>query len=105
MLRQGRNVTVQRQRKEKRHRMVSFGEFRRWRNVTRRRQRKEKQDTAWCLLGNFAARENLLALRLANKLADLRAANANPRTFGAMFDEARRHQNEKTPPEWVVSFW
>ena len=55
--------------------------------------------------GNFACGENLLALRLANKLADLRAANANPCTFGAMFDEPRRHQNEKTPPEWVVSFW
>jgi hypothetical protein len=28
--------------------------------------------------GNFAKGEYLLALRLANKLADLRAANANP---------------------------
>ena len=46
-------------------------------------RQKKHHPTRWCktrsaAYGNFAFGEYLLALRLASKLADLRAANANP---------------------------
>ena len=81
-----------------------------------RSTKKETDTLLWCLslflvshaitisnYGNFSKAEYLLALRLANKLADLRAANANPCGSAAGQDsEYRSPQNEKKHSDGVL---
>lgn len=57
------------------------------------------------MYGNFADGEYLFALRLANKLADLRAANANPcdiRRCVRFLVRVNHRQKKKKAGLWVV---